>query len=91
MKELSDETIMPDGRPLFAWRNEIEMARAEHGIVDAGKSEVTRLMALLRIVELEEHREPHTGDYLFRVRRGHIASAVYNPISALEKAEITRL
>ncbi len=88
--KLPDETIMPDGRPLFAWRNEVEMLRSEARGAEDAKREVARMIVLLDIIQVEQNRELHTGDYLIRVRRGDIVNS-YSDTQALQKGEVTRI
>lgn len=87
---MKDETIMPDGRPLFAWRNEIEMLRSEAKDVESAKSHLGVEWALLDIIKIEQQREYHTGDYLFRITRADVMSS-NNPAQILQKATIERL
>jgi len=87
---MDDETIMPDGRPLFAWRNELEMYRADADRLASDRIEVDSLMRILRIVQIEEQREHNKGDYLIRVSLKDIVTA-NSTDEALRNAEITRV
>ena len=89
-REITDETKMPDGRPLWAWRNEVEMGRSKRKHFEEMKREVGLKWVLLNIVEIQQQREYHTGDYLFRVSRADQMVA-RNEVEALEAAQITRL
>jgi hypothetical protein len=64
-----DERIMCDGRPAFAWWNEIQMLRADKARVDNLTQELLDMQALTGIVRtyLEEH--PNTGDLVIRLSR----------------------
>ena len=66
---MNDETIMPDGRPFFAWRNEIEMAKDSLALLDRERLQVKNLLKLLNVVIVESQVELSTGDILIRLRR----------------------
>ena len=80
---------MPDGRPLFAWRNEIEMLRAEAKHIEEERKRVKEWAAILGVVEIEQERELHSGDYLIRVHLLDLINSS-NVNDALKHAEITR-
>jgi len=88
--EINDETIMPDGRPFFAWKNELEMLRAEGRGVEQAKREFAWKMTALGVYEIALRDEPQTGDILIRVRRVD-AILRNNPLEAIEKGEVTKL
>lgn len=88
--EITSETIMPDGRPLFAWENEIKMYRSDIQEQILNKSEIDNLITILRVIEVEEKKEPHNGDYLFRIRRTSILDANSSG-QALASAEVERI
>lgn len=81
---------MPDGRPLFAWRNELEMLRSENDGVRRDRAEVDTLMRILNIIEIEESREHNSGDYLIRVKLMDAVTAS-DASELLIKAETTRV
>jgi hypothetical protein len=64
--KISKETIMPDGRPLFAWENEIEMQRAEiQNLKENLSADVVFRQAMGLIYEY--WKEPQTLDWHFRI------------------------
>lgn len=79
----SDEamTEMPDGRPLFAWQNEIEIASARYEEAQALMREAKTLMKLLRIAEVEQKKDLESGDIIIRFR---MSSLVRDPHSEPE-------
>jgi len=46
------ETIMPDGRPLYAWENEIAMLRANEAKVEAQRKQLDNMMRLCQVKEI---------------------------------------
>ena len=66
--EIEDMTIMPDGRPFFAWRNELEMLRNQASSLETRQKETYHMMQLLKIASIEQQQEPWTGDILVRFR-----------------------
>lgn len=64
-----DERIMADGRPAFAWWNEIQMLRAEKAIVDSSASDLKDMMALLRIAECQVTDNRLNGDLIITLTR----------------------
>lgn len=65
---ITDETIMPDGRPFFAWRNELEMLRSEVQALKPAQDRVSDQMRLLNIARIESIQEPWSGDLVIRFR-----------------------
>lgn len=88
--EITPETIMPDGRPFFAWQNELSMCRNDYQKNKQDRAEIENLMTILRVVEIEEQKQPHDGDYLFRIRRSSILDA-NSAGQALAAAEVERI
>lgn len=54
-----DETIMPDGRPLIAWKNELEMLRSKEERSIERLKEAHQLAKLAGIVEIYRKQNPH--------------------------------
>jgi len=55
-----NDTLMPDGRPMWAWWNEIEMLRAR-------KKDVEERSKLLNIgIKIQKHHDFKTGDLVIR-------------------------
>lgn len=65
---LSDETIMPDGRPLFAWSNEIEMLRAREDDVRRAKEDFERRMKVLNVVEMQWFDDCRKSEMVIRIK-----------------------
>lgn len=70
--EITKETIMPDGRPFFAWENEIAMLQRREPNLKKRKKELSDLMKILKVVEIEIHEERKTGDILIRFKRNDV-------------------
>lgn len=66
MAFLTDETIMPDGRPLFAWRNELEYLRSGDKRVEDKTKELNKMMELCNIAKIECEKDPTTNDIVVR-------------------------
>lgn len=67
-KNNGENRIMPDGRPLFAWENEIAMARARMQEAEQLMKEAKQLMQLLGIAEIEKKDDISTDDIVIRFR-----------------------
>lgn len=65
--KIIDESVMPDGRPYFAWVNEIEMLRNENEEAKNSLEFSRSMMRLCGIVRAEWEREAITGDLVIRV------------------------
>lgn len=65
---LSDETMMPDGRPLFAWRNEIEMLRQREADVKVQRQDFERRMKVLNVVEMQRFDDCRKSEMVIRVK-----------------------
>ena len=63
-----DERIMCDGRPAFAWWNEIQMLRADRARVDKLTNELLDMNALLHIAKIELG-EDHNKDMIITISR----------------------
>lgn len=66
--EVTDNTIMPDGRPFFAWGNELSMLRKQRPEISARNRELNHLMQLLQIAHIEQQKDWATGDLIIRLR-----------------------
>ncbi len=64
---MDEETIMPDGRPFFAWENELALLRKNHEQVREERESIKEQFRLLGVVEIERKDDPSTLDMLFRV------------------------
>lgn len=82
----SDEALtkMPDGRPIFAWENEIGMAQSRMAEAEKLMKQAQDLMRIIGIVDIESQREPWTGDLVIRVRMEKAVRDV-SPHLAIEK------
>lgn len=63
---MEKDTIMPDGRPIWAWENELSMLREEHKRIKAAKEEMATFIQLMGII-WNTWKEPATLDWHFRV------------------------
>lgn len=57
---------MPDGRPFFAWRNELEYLRSKERGVETRSRELHRMMELCNIARIEQENDPVTNDIVVR-------------------------
>jgi len=64
---MDKNTIMPDGRPLFAWENEITMLRQREPLVDQRIKEGAELFRLLRIARITRQENPDTMEINIRI------------------------
>ncbi len=69
---ITDETIMPDGRPFFAWKNELTMLRAGEPRIAKANKRLTDLFKLFRIIEFRWNEIPATGDFNILIRRSDV-------------------
>ena len=92
---MNEETIMPDGRPLFAWKNELAMLRAKESYVKDAELRLAVQMKLMHIASIEHTNEPWSGDMIFRLRRMDmvLANDIYGAIDkvTLEKPRTPHL
>lgn len=66
---VTDETIMPDGRPFFAWKKELELARRDRADVDRHRKNLQGWGNVRRILEAQQWQEWPGGDLLIRIKR----------------------
>lgn len=73
--EITNETIMPDGRPFFAWKNELEMNRS---IIENSKKAIEETAIFKQVMGLvyKQWQEPQDLKWHFSVN--HI-DAVLSP------------
>jgi hypothetical protein len=64
-----DNVVMPDGRPLHAWENELEETRRKSKFLDLQEELVMDFFRLKRIVEIRREEIPETGNILITVMR----------------------
>lgn len=86
---MSDETIMPDGRPLFAWRNEIEGARRDRKDLELARREVEGWGRIRRILEAQQWQEWPEGDIVIRLKRNDVIGHDVPGKLPWDKAEVT--
>jgi hypothetical protein len=75
-----NETIMPDGRPMFAWENELSMLRKAYPEAKKMMEEAKSLMKLLKIAEVETKNDIQTGDLLVRFRMVDAVTSMGDPL-----------
>lgn len=66
---ITDETIMPDGRPFWVWKNELTMLRAGEPRLAKANEKLADLYKLFRIIEFRKDEIPSTGDFTILVKR----------------------
>lgn len=59
---------MPDGRPLFAWRNELEMLRQKEQRANDRLKEAHGLARLAGIAKVYREQNPYNLEMVIRVR-----------------------
>jgi len=66
----NDSTIMPDGRPLHAWVNELEMLRDEEVKIKEERKSYKMMVRLMNFVgkDLITNHDFKTGDIIIRIR-----------------------
>lgn len=65
---LEAETLMPDGRPLFAWENQLAMATKRIATAEAMLKEAKIKMQLLKIAEIEMEQSPEADEIVVRFK-----------------------
>lgn len=82
---MTDDSIMPDGRPLFAWRNELEMLRSKEQSVHEKLKEAHRLSKLAGIVEIYREQNPHSLEMILRITLERMQSSdSWDPLDSAE-------
>jgi hypothetical protein len=64
-----DDRIMADGRPAYAWWNEIQMLRARGPELEKKQKELADQFKILRIAEWVFYPEIISDDILLRIKR----------------------
>ena len=64
-----DERIMADGRPAYAWWNEIQMLRREHERLEPARLNLQDQFILLKIARWAVHEEPWSRCICIRLDR----------------------
>lgn len=72
---MMDETVMPDGRPLVAWKNEIELLRAQVETSHNRMKEAQHLAKLAGIVNVYREQNPNNLEIVLRITLDRIMSA----------------
>ena len=62
-----DETVMPDGRPLFAWRSELEMLRAREVMANENLKAAHDLARVAGIAKIYREENPYNLEMVIRV------------------------
>lgn len=75
MEKLTDDTIMPDGRPLFAWQNELEILRNEHKDIEVAKKELVIFKVTAGLI-YESWQDNNNLDWCFRMKAVDAASSL---------------
>ena len=64
-----DERIMSDGRPAYAWWNELTMLRSRDKQLYAREQEIMEKLKVLRIAEWAFAKDCLSGDVIVRIRQ----------------------
>ncbi len=70
---ITDNTIMPDGRPFFAWKNEIAMIRGKEISLDEERKRLKELFRIFRVLEMKKEELPESGHIIIKIARSDIA------------------
>ena len=65
---MTDESVMPDGRTLLAWRIEIDMLRETQTVSQERLKEAHHLARLAGIAKVFREKNPRTLEILIRVQ-----------------------
>lgn len=76
-----DDRIMADGRPVYAWWNEIQSLRQREPELRQREKDLQGKMILLRIAEWAYSRDMLTGDTLLRIKQVSLMNS--DPVSEL--------
>ena len=79
LKAIADTRIMADGRPAYAWWNEIQMLRAKEPELSATEQRLKEQFILLKICEWAFSQDLVSGDILIRVRRDFTLTTERHP------------
>ena len=71
---MNEATIMPDGRPLFAWQNELEMLRTESQRTKQALEEYVTFKQIMGVV-MERRQDFETLNWLIRIRMSDAVTA----------------
>lgn len=66
--EITDEIIMPDGRPFFAWNNELSMLRQHEIDLASREVELNHLAKILGVVRIEREQDQKTLDITIKIK-----------------------
>lgn len=72
---VQDDRIMADGRPAYAWWNEIQMLRQREPELQRRETVLRGKTILLRIAEWAATQDILTGDTLLRIKQSPITSS----------------
>lgn len=89
---VNDETVMPDGRPLFAWWNEILMARSQAATTKQMWNDARAVSAILGLDKVVRSAADQSGDLVIRItRKAIMESESLNDEALLASAEVRAL
>ena len=83
---MSNDTLMPDGRPMWAWENELKMLRQESVEVKKMAHDAYMKMKLCHIKEIIQNRFSYSGDIYLRITE-HRQRAMHHPSFTLDQLE----
>jgi len=70
---LQDNTIMPDGRPIWAWENEIQLAQRNEKLLEDRMQELKEWGVLYRVIKKNIGRLSYNGNWYIEVDRLGVA------------------
>lgn len=62
-------TIMPDGRPLYAWENELKMLRGQEDLYSSAMKRMEEVAITLRIAKIYFQKRPMHSSVIIRIDR----------------------
>lgn len=80
---IHDERKMRDGRPAYAWHNEIQMLRKENRELKESAFKLREQFAVLRIAEWAIFREPVGENLHITIKRWPLVTAQGDPMAEL--------
>ena len=70
-----DDTIMADGRPAYAWWNEIQMIRKSEQDIGQERKRLYELYALLSVEEIQSSIDQATDSVMIKIKKSRIVAA----------------
>ena len=67
--KVEKSTIMPDGRPLYAWENELKMLRSQEGLYLSANKRMEEVAITLKIAKIYFEKRPNHNSIIIRIDR----------------------